>query len=340
MKGIVTGLAVWAAFNAAGVEPGRDVRRAYPCYRMDQAPVMDGKLDDPAWRGVPAATGFVVMGSGAFAAKQSGFQMGYDEESLYVGVRCEEPDMPQLVAQCADGDVRMWQEDSVELLLLPVGSKDAAHFMVNAIGSRWGERGGATETVALGNWRAKTWRGNDFYSVEIAIPWRIFGGVPGQNAVWRGNLCRNTLTAGDRFTSWARVIDSFSQPLEFARIIFRNEPLPASKRERVEKEVNQEVREDLRRELQRGLALLATRKGDLRMVITTASGRGQTETLPGRIEEVEKKCRQTESCALAQLDILLRRVKDLLRECDQALRETDHDRGRMLLERLFDKDGE
>ena len=69
----------------------------YPVYKLTSAPVMDGKVDgDPAWSGVPSGTGFHVLGGRRLARKQTFFKMGFTDDALYIGVRCEEPDIAKV----------------------------------------------------------------------------------------------------------------------------------------------------------------------------------------------------------------------------------------------------
>ena len=41
---------------------------------------------------MPGATGFYRLGGGYTLAKQTVFRMGWNDEALYLGVECEEPD--------------------------------------------------------------------------------------------------------------------------------------------------------------------------------------------------------------------------------------------------------
>ena len=65
---------------------------------VDTPPVIDGKLTDSVWQRAQIATNF-------FRAKEGDIQLAqlnteakvlYDENTLYIGVHCEEPDMNSL----------------------------------------------------------------------------------------------------------------------------------------------------------------------------------------------------------------------------------------------------
>ena len=81
--------------TASGAE-----RLSYPCYRVPVAPVMDGKVvGDPAWEPIPAVTGFHKLGAGYTDAKQTYARACWDDQALYVGLVCEEPDVARRFAE-------------------------------------------------------------------------------------------------------------------------------------------------------------------------------------------------------------------------------------------------
>ena len=79
------------------VLPANAVGLVYPCYHPGVTPTLDGDVrDDPAWSNIPAATGFSALGGDFTVAKQTSFQICWDDEALYVAVVCEEPDVAHM----------------------------------------------------------------------------------------------------------------------------------------------------------------------------------------------------------------------------------------------------
>ena len=65
---------------------------------MENPPVIDGDLTDPVWQHAESATNFFRAKEGIThpAELNTEVRVIYDENVLYIGVRCEEPDMKNL----------------------------------------------------------------------------------------------------------------------------------------------------------------------------------------------------------------------------------------------------
>ena len=194
--------------------------RVYPIFPLTREPVLDGRIKgDAAWEKIPFATGFFRFQSQDYAFKQTSFGIGYlSDKALYVGFICMEPEMEKIKANCEDGDINIWTEDSIEIFLFPRGADNYYQFMVNAIGSRWNGKGQGPPYFPTWNWEARTYRGADFYSVELKIPFDVLGRIPELGETWRGNFCRNIYSPQDRATRWGR--GGFHDPESFAALIF------------------------------------------------------------------------------------------------------------------------
>lgn len=82
-------------------------------------PHIDGVLDDEVWQQTPACGGFVQNEpiEGDPVSAETIFRIAYDEEALYVGIRCFDSDPDGLVARLTrrDGEA---EADRVSLSLL------------------------------------------------------------------------------------------------------------------------------------------------------------------------------------------------------------------------------
>ena len=196
----------------------------YPCYRLDVPPTLDGNVrDDPAWRNIPAATGFSVLGGDFTEAKQTSFQVCWDDAALYLAVVCEEPDVAGLNPVVRDGG-EAWLDDGVELFLRAADRRQVYQFVVTSGGARAsGEGAGEFLKIQVG-----VSADDDSYTLEIAVPHAIVQATPRIGDMWRGNVCRNiftTTSGGDKFTSWAPLDSRFNEPEHFADIELRG-PAP------------------------------------------------------------------------------------------------------------------
>ena len=70
--------------------------RKYVCHRRTGAIAVDGKLDDPGWRHLPIAGGFVRPKTyePAPASEQTEFRMTWDDTALYVACDAPTPTRP------------------------------------------------------------------------------------------------------------------------------------------------------------------------------------------------------------------------------------------------------
>lgn len=200
--------------------PGFAGEKIYPVFALSREPVLDGRIvDDPAWKDIPQAIGFWRFQSEDYALKQTSFGMGYlPGKALYLAFICREPEMGKIKAELRDMG-NLWAEDSIEIFLFPEGADTYFQFIVNAIGSRWNGMGMGIP-FPLGDWEAKSYKGKDFYSLEIKIPFTVLGREPKAGERWTGNLCRNIWTSPieDKWTRWGR--GAFHCPGTFVTIVF------------------------------------------------------------------------------------------------------------------------
>jgi hypothetical protein len=198
---------------------------AYFCKRLKSTPKLDGNIrNDSAWENIKAVKGFYKLRDGALDSKQTLFKMACNEQGIFLGIECEEPEMEKLKAECGDRG-RMWDEDSVELFLKPTGSAGYHHLLVNTIGSRFVEtlsKSGVSKPLTLKDWKAAVYKGKGYWSVEILIPLhKLYPMIPKKGDVWTGNICRNIFTSGNKRSTWARITSGgYHQPKKFNKIIF------------------------------------------------------------------------------------------------------------------------
>ena len=63
------------------------------------------------------------------------------EGALKFHIECQEPLMPQTFANVTTRDGAVWNDDCVEVFLMPSGWKEYAHFIVNSLGTQYDEMG-------------------------------------------------------------------------------------------------------------------------------------------------------------------------------------------------------
>jgi hypothetical protein len=86
----------------------------YTAYRATGPIVIDGKLDEPAWRALPTSPRFVDLISGGPALHDTRAMVTWDERNLYVGFRLEEP---KLKAKFRNHNDPIYYDNDVEVFI-------------------------------------------------------------------------------------------------------------------------------------------------------------------------------------------------------------------------------
>lgn len=200
---------------------GGEAPRLYAASRTATPPSIDGDLSDSCWLGADWAQDFtcVLTRSGSpEAATRARFC--FDEQNLYVGIKCAEPNMSALREQLSRGLGGKFA-DEVEIFLDENRDRSFYHqFMIDSDGSRYeGFRYDADWTCP---WEAAVQLGEAGYLVEVAIPFASLGvAVPGPGEVWGMNLCRaRSITEPIELSCWSDTGGGFHAPDRFGLLVF------------------------------------------------------------------------------------------------------------------------
>lgn len=195
--------------------------------RLPSAPAIDGRLDDAGWeRSAMAKLEHLLYESAAPAVETTAF-LGYDDENLYVGVRCAEDGarkpaaLPGIMAPETIG-----MQDWLEIFLMPDGRGGAYyHFLLAAGGARrqqrlldgqrdseWNVPYSAAAKVTANGWEA-----------EWSIPLYVLG-EDRLSEDFRLNICRVRPTEPVEYITWSplggkAVRRGFHDPEKFGRVI-------------------------------------------------------------------------------------------------------------------------
>jgi hypothetical protein len=187
--------------------------RSFVCYRTAAPLVIDGKLDEAAWKAAPWTEPFVdIQGDQAprpqFATRA---KMLWDDEHFYVAADLQEP---HLWATLTARDAVLFQDNDFEVFIDPDGdTHNYFELEINALATVWDlmlvqpyrDGGPAIHAWDIAGLRAAVdLRGtlnrpddrDDGWSVEMAIPWTILAeAAPGHRRPrpgerWRVNFSR------------------------------------------------------------------------------------------------------------------------------------------------------
>ncbi len=174
-------------------------------------PKLDGALDEALWADDAAITDFVIHTGEGLPSEQTEAWLAYDDDALYVAFRCEHAAGATLKedAKRHDGDV--WLDDSFEVYLDPHhGHESYFQICVNCRGAIRDSE--ATDAAWESGAKAKVKRGDDAWTVEIAIPFERLRLGLDVGETWGINLVRNDRVNGQTAT-WS--LGGFHEPTRF-----------------------------------------------------------------------------------------------------------------------------
>ncbi len=137
-----------------------------------QPPMLDGQLDDPAWRSAAKIANLYQINSD-IPAPETEILLLRDNTWLYLGVRCRNPQMEHVTQKAAKNEGQVNRDESVELFIRPsTNSTTYCHFMLSFANVRADRLCTESGRDAGWNslWRTVTTRQADGWAAEAAIP--------------------------------------------------------------------------------------------------------------------------------------------------------------------------
>ena len=186
------------------------------------APLVDGVLNDPAWKNSQIANGFCRLGSLAPAIQDTQVRMCYDRKNIYFAVSAKEP----LTNKLNGVDSKPWAGDCIEFFLAPNNDKYYWHIIVDCEGNIYsGLNNGSERRVEL-PLNAKVAVGKEQWNLEMSIPFAELKAVyPKDNTKWSFNVARvrRTVAPKTEISSWA-MLSNFSEKDKFGKLAFYKNP--------------------------------------------------------------------------------------------------------------------
>jgi len=194
---------------------------AYPVKKAATPITLDGQLSPGEWDQAVKVAGFRVSGREDLASEQTVMHLLYDDTNLYLGIKCAESRMDQLVAKCQVDDTNVWNDDCIEFFLdLKHDHANYFHFIVNSVGARYDAVG--FDRTWSAPWTVKTSRAADAWYIEAAFPFAALkAAAPKPGTVWGFNLDRERQAGGSlQLYNWADVRGNFHSPKLFGHLWF------------------------------------------------------------------------------------------------------------------------
>lgn len=205
------------------VESPVGVKRTAAAAAFPSRPRIDGKPFEACWEScAPIDELYTGVGYSDVDGRTE-FSFGHDDENLYVSAVCHDENMGDLVADVSERDGAVYAEDCVGLFLQP----DPAEMVVyqiyfNPLGAVFDQRISFDETMYYtadrewnGDYEVATFQGDDYWSVEVAVPLAQFGAQRGEK--WGLNFRRKQARAAAS-ADWQVPIDY--DPRTFGELAF------------------------------------------------------------------------------------------------------------------------
>ncbi|MDI6829294.1 MAG: sugar-binding protein, partial [Armatimonadota bacterium] len=187
--------------------------------KLSTPPLIDGKLDDPAWQlGAKAKIEYTNLGKEV--TQPTEVMLGYDANCFYIAFRCFEPKLKVMSTKAKEPDGLVFQDDSVEVFI-GLDKKDYAHFVVNAEGIRYDAK--VYDVSWNPEWKAATGKESVAWVVELSIPFNSLRKIFDAGQVWRANFCRNRVLIYKEAETmcWSPTYGSLHNPKRFGEIVFK-----------------------------------------------------------------------------------------------------------------------
>lgn len=161
---------------------------------------LDGRMDEPEWELAQTISDFTTIrvdggGENRPASVDTAFKILPCEDRVYIGIKCQEPDIPHVQKNCLNYGI--WNSDAVEVFACPTGDGFSIYqFVIVFTGdsvSIFRSEGGKIEPDRFApDWKSAVHVGEDYWSVEMEIPLTAFYMTPNNawNDTWLMNFCR------------------------------------------------------------------------------------------------------------------------------------------------------
>ncbi|HVG07088.1 MAG TPA: carbohydrate binding family 9 domain-containing protein, partial [Thermoanaerobaculia bacterium] len=147
--------------------------------RFETPPVIDGHLDDPVWKTAEQLGSFRQLEplEGQPPTEETEVYLGFDQNSLYIGVRCHDSEPKKIVTTTLTRDSDMTYDDTIQILFDTFRDGRSAYlFATNSGGVQVdGLVRNEGEQISLdwdAIWTVQGSRDEGGWTTEMQIPWR------------------------------------------------------------------------------------------------------------------------------------------------------------------------
>lgn len=200
------------------------VSRTVYAYKAIKGPTVDGKLIEDIWKD-PTTRVFAPDGSPVSTDPVS-FYFAWDKDNLYLAAECAEAKMDSIIAHATEHDGPVYAEDCVGYFLQPQTENGAMYqIYFNPLGTPFDQKVMVKEGVAIdvdrdwnGTYEAKTFKGKDYWSIEVRIPLNQLETEGESEKTWALNFRRKQKRL-DAAADWIVPLDY--NPKDYGVLVFK-----------------------------------------------------------------------------------------------------------------------
>ncbi len=171
--------------------------------RIDEALIVDGKLDDAAWQTADPITKLYQYEprAGDRLTEDTQIRFLFNDRTFYIGVWCQDRDPDGIIARAMERDFFIPSDDYFYFFLGTFHDQRNGYvFAVNPNGARYDalvSQGTDVNSQWDGVWQVKTARDDQGWSAEVAIPLNSLSFDPNGDT-WGFNISRNIRRKSER----------------------------------------------------------------------------------------------------------------------------------------------
>ncbi|WP_282017335.1 carbohydrate-binding family 9-like protein [Salegentibacter mishustinae] len=203
-------LLIFVSVFAANFIYAQNPPRSYIAYKAIDEIQIDGKAEEASWKEAPKSEDFIDIEGEKTPKYQTNMKMVYDEEYIYFYAKMEEP---HVWASLKQRDTVIFYNNDFEIFIDPDGdTHNYMEFEMNALNTVWDlfiVKPYREPAPVIDNWDIQGLKSavhisgtlndssdeDEFWSVEVAIPWDVLTEANSHNRIpeeefWRINFSR------------------------------------------------------------------------------------------------------------------------------------------------------
>ncbi|MDA2933243.1 carbohydrate binding family 9 domain-containing protein [Acidobacteria bacterium AH-259-D05] len=177
--------------SSVGAQSSSGAQKKGVAMFVEQAPVVDGILDEPLWEQAAPLSGFQQKDpdEGAPSSEGTAVHIVYNSEAIYFGFRCDDSQPGEIIATERRRDEDLTKDDSVAIILDTFNdSRNGFLFRTNSLGAQYDalltDEGLDINVSWDEKWEAAANRTGSGWTAEVMIPFKSLRMGQEKEMVW------------------------------------------------------------------------------------------------------------------------------------------------------------